>query len=135
MDIAISPTRPDADTLVLAMPKGTPDRLPVAASATLVAGAAAARFTGEVGTTFESFADEGGKVLRIVLLGTGTGNDADLERAGGALTARLLTSGATHAAVEFVGGASGAGAARLALGALLRGWRIDEGRPSSGNGR
>ena len=125
MDIAISPTRPDADTLVLAMPKGTPDRLPVAASATLVAGAAAARFTGEVGTTFESFADEGGKVLRIVLLGTGTGNDADLERAGGALTARLLTSGATHAAVEFVGGASGAGAARLALGALLRGWRID----------
>ena len=29
MDIAISPTRPDADTLVLAMPKGTPDRLPV----------------------------------------------------------------------------------------------------------
>lgn len=125
MDIAISPTRPDADTLVLALPKGAPDSLPVAASATLVAGAAAARFTGEAGATFESFADEGGKVLRIVLLGTGTGSDADLERAGGALTARLLTSGATHAAVEFVGGASGEGAARLALGALLRGWRID----------
>lgn len=125
MDIAISPTRPDADTLVLALPKGAPDSLPVAASATLVAGAAAARFTGEAGATFESFADEGGKVLRIVLLGTGTGSDADLERAGGALTARLLTSGATRAAVEFVGGASGEGAARLALGALLRGWRID----------
>ncbi len=125
MDIAISPTRPDADTLVLALPKGAPDSLPVAASATLVAGAAAARFTGEAGATFESFADEGGKVLRIVLLGTGTGSDADLERAGGALTARLLTSGAAHAAVEFVGGASGEGAARLALGALLRGWRID----------
>ncbi|RJG54109.1 leucyl aminopeptidase [Sphingobium terrigena] len=125
MDIAISPTRPDADTLVLALPKGAPDSLPVAASATLVAGAAAARFTGEAGATFESFADEGGKVRRIVLLGTGTGSDADLERAGGALTARLLTSGATHAAVEFVGGASGEGAARLALGALLRGWRID----------
>ncbi|MBJ7444907.1 MAG: leucyl aminopeptidase [Sphingobium sp.] len=125
MDIAISPTRPDADTLVLALPKGAPDSLPVAASATLVAGAAAARFAGEAGATFESFADEGGKVLRIVLLGTGTGSDADLERAGGALTARLLTSGAAHAAVEFVGGASGEGAARLALGALLRGWRID----------
>jgi len=125
MDIAISPTRPDADTLVLALPKGAPDSLPVAASATLVAGAAAARFTGEAGATFESFAEEGGKVLRILLLGTGTGSDADMERAGGALTARLLTSGATHAAVEFVGGASGEGAARLALGALLRSWRID----------
>jgi leucyl aminopeptidase len=125
MDIAISPTRPDADTLVLALLKGAPDSLPIAASATLVAGAAAARFTGEAGATFESFADEGGKVLRIVLLGTGTGSDADMERAGGALTARLLTSGATHAAVECVGGASGEGAARLALGALLRSWRID----------
>ena len=125
MDIAISPTRPDADTLVFAIGKGALDSLPIGASATLVAGATAARFGGEAGSCFESFAEESGKVVRIVLLGTGTGSDADLERAGGGLVAKLLTSGATHAAVELVGGASAQGAARLALGAKLRSWRID----------
>ncbi|HEX7875016.1 MAG TPA: leucyl aminopeptidase [Sphingobium sp.] len=125
MEIAFSPARPDADTLVLAVPKGGFDVLPITASATLVAGAGAARFTGEAGSTFESFVEEGGKVLRVVLLGVGSGGEADHERAGGALTTRLLTSGAAHVAVEFVGGASGENAARLAYGALLRGWRID----------
>ncbi|MDI1294652.1 MAG: leucyl aminopeptidase [bacterium] len=125
MDILFSPTRPEADTLVLAVAKGGFDTLPIAASATLVAGAAAARFTGEVGTTFESFAEEGGKVVRIVLLGTGSSSEADLERAGAALTARLATSGAIHAVVELPAGVNGAGAAHLASGALLRGWRID----------
>ena len=125
MDIAISPTRPDTDTLVFAMGKGAVDSLPIAASATLVAGANAARFGGEAGSCFESFADEGGKVVRVVLLGTGTGSDADMERAGGGLVAKLLTSGATHAAVECVGGVGAQGAARLALGAKLRSWRID----------
>src|SRR3546814_19376233 len=60
------------------------------------AGAAAARFTGEAGSSFESFVEEGGKVLRVVLVGTGAGSDADHERAGSALTARLATSGATQ---------------------------------------
>ncbi|SCW48560.1 leucyl aminopeptidase [Sphingobium faniae] len=125
MDIAFSPSRPDADTLVFALPKGAVETLPLAASSILTAGAAAARFAGEAGTSFESFAEEGGKVLRVVLLGIGAGDEADLERAGGALTARLATSGAVHAAVEFPGGVSGKGAARLAFGALLRGWRIE----------
>ena len=49
----------------------------------------------------------------------------DAEKAGAALTAKLATSGATHAAVEFVGGASSDVAAALAFGARLRGWRID----------
>ncbi|WP_242126147.1 leucyl aminopeptidase [Sphingobium sp. Sx8-8] len=125
MEIAFSPIRPDADTLVFAVPKGGFDALPLAAAPVLAAGAAAARFTGEAGSSFESFAEEGGKVLRVVLVGTGSGSDADHERAGSALTARLSTSGAAHAAVEFFGGASGEKAAALALGALLRGWRID----------
>ncbi|BAV64847.1 leucyl aminopeptidase [Sphingobium cloacae] len=125
MDIAFSSSRPDADTLVLAVSKGPVEALPLAASSTLTAGAAAARFTGEAGTSFESFAEEGGKVLRVVLLGIGAGGEADLERAGGALTAKLATSGAVHAAVEFPAGVSGKDAARLAYGALLRGWRID----------
>ncbi|WP_176591646.1 leucyl aminopeptidase [Sphingobium sp. EM0848] len=125
MEIAFSPIRPEADTLAFAVPKGGFDALPLSAAPVLAAGAAAARFTGEAGSSFESFVEEGGKVLRVVLVGTGAGSDADYERAGGALTARLATSGAAHAAVEFFGGASGEQAAKLAFGALLRGWRID----------
>ena len=125
MDIQFSPTRPQVDTLVLAVAKGTVDSLPLTASATLVAGAAAARFAGEAGGSVESFVEEAGAVLRVLLLGIGNGSAADLERAGGALTAKLSTSGATHAAVEFPAGVSGEDAARLGLGALLRSWRID----------
>ena len=94
MDIQFSPTRPDADTLVLAVPKGGVDALPLAAAATLAAGAAASRFTGEAGTGFESFVEEGGRTLRVLLLGTGAGSAQDMEKAGGALVAKLATSGA-----------------------------------------
>jgi leucyl aminopeptidase len=125
MDIQFSPTRPDADTLVFAVPKGGFDTLPLSAAPTLAAGAAASRFGGEAGTSFESFVSEGGKTLRVVLLGIGAGSAADVEKAGAALTAKLATSGAEHAAVEFFGGASGELAAALAFGAKLRGWRID----------
>ncbi|MDX3901596.1 MAG: leucyl aminopeptidase [Sphingobium sp.] len=126
MDIAISPTRPAAaDTLVFAIAKDGVARLPLAAAATLAAGAEAARFGGEPGSSFESFVEEGGKVVRVVALGIGSGTASDYERAGGALTARLSASGAVHAAVELPEGASGALAARLAQGAFLRAWRID----------
>ena len=125
MDIQFSPTRPDADTLVLAVPKGGGDALPLAAAATLAAGAAASRFTGEAGTGFESFVEEGGRTLRVLLLGTGAGSAQDMEKAGGALVAKLATSGATHAAVEFTGEAKGELAAQVAFGAQLRSWRID----------
>ena len=125
MDIHFSPTRPDADTLVFAVPKGGFDTLPLAAAPTLAAGAAASRFTGETASVFESFVAEGGKTLRVLLLGIGAGSAQDVEKAGAALTGKLATSGAIHAAVEFFGGASGELAAQLAFGALLRGWRID----------
>jgi leucyl aminopeptidase len=125
MDIQFSPTRPDADTLVFAVPRGGFDTLPLSAAPTLAAGAAASRFTGEAGTSFESFVSEGGRTLRVLLLGIGAGSVADVEKAGAALTAKLATSGAEHAAVEFFGGASGELAAALAFGAKLRAWRID----------
>ncbi|MEC3911949.1 leucyl aminopeptidase [Sphingobium sp. CR2-8] len=125
MDIQFSPTRPDADTLVLVVPKGAIDTLPLSSGATLVAGAAASRFTGETGAAFESFVDEGGKTLRVLLLGVGAGVELDYEKAGAALTAKLSTSGASHAAVEFVGDVSGEQAAQFAFGVHLRGWRID----------
>ena len=123
MDIRFSPTRPEAaDTLVLAVAKGGLDSLPLAAASTLSAGAAASRFSGEAGSSLESFAEEGGRTVRILLLGTGAGGDQDLEKAGGALVAKLATSGATHAAVE---GLNGEAAATLAFGARLRSWRFD----------
>jgi leucyl aminopeptidase len=89
MDIQFSPTRPDADTLVFAVPKGGFDTLPLSAAPTLAAGAAASRFGGEAGSSFESFVSEGGKTLRVVLLGIGAGSAADVEKAGAALTAKL----------------------------------------------
>ena len=126
MDIAISASRPaTADTLVFAVSKELPDALPIAAAATVLAGAKAARFVGEAGATFETFVEESGAVLRVVLLGIGAGGDLDLERAGGGIAVRLLTSGAVHASVEFVARVTGAGAALLGSGALLRSWRID----------
>jgi leucyl aminopeptidase len=125
MDIAFTPSRPAADTLAFAVAKGGFDALPLDAAATIAAGAAAARFAGEPGSSFESFVGEGDAVVRVLLLGMGSGSDADLEKAGGALTAKLLTSGATHASIEFPGGVSDSGAARFAYGARLRGWRHD----------
>lgn len=125
MDIQFSPTRPDADTLALAVRKGALDALPLAAASVLAAGAAASRFTGEAGASFESFVEEGGRTLRVVLLGLGGGSAQDFEKAGVALTARLATSGAVHAAVECPEGATADQAAHFALGARLRGWRID----------
>ncbi|WP_298397363.1 leucyl aminopeptidase [Sphingobium sp.] len=125
MDIQFSPTRPDADTLAFIVPKGGFDALPLAAAPVLAAGAAASRFMGETGSSFESFVEEGGKTVRVLLLGVGAGGEQDYERAGAALTAKLNLSGASHAAVEFVGGATGEQAAQLAFGALLRSWRID----------
>jgi leucyl aminopeptidase len=126
MDIAISPSRPSAaDTLVIAVPKDLPETLGIEAATTVLAGAKAARFSGEAGATFETFAEEGGKVVRILLLGTGSGSDADMERAGGGLSAKLLVSGAVHAAVEMPAGAKAEASARLAFGAKLRAWRID----------
>ena len=125
MDIQFSPTRPDADTLAFVVPKGGFDALPLTAAPVLAAGAAASRFTGETGTSFESFIEEGGRTLRVLLLGAGAGTETDYEKAGAALTAKLNISGATHAAVEFFGGASADQAAHMALGVKLRGWRID----------
>ncbi|MFB0873387.1 MULTISPECIES: leucyl aminopeptidase [unclassified Sphingobium] len=125
MDIQFSPTRPAADTLVFVVPKGGFDTLPLAAAPLLAAGANASRFAGETGSSFESFVDEGGRTVRVLLLGVGGKTDQDYEKAGAALTAKLATSGAIHAAVEFFGGASADQAAALAFGARLRGWRID----------
>jgi leucyl aminopeptidase len=95
---------------------------------TLLGGAAAqARFEGAAGTVAETAAVDSGRVLRLLLVGTGEGTVHDLERAGAATIARLQTSGAAAAHVDFA--STGAGdeddVLAFAMGARLRNWRLD----------
>ena len=126
MKIAFSPTVPDADVLVLPIARGAAPGERAGVDL-LKAAAAAARFEGEAGAVVEAFTGAGDAVTRVLLVGIGGGSDADWERAGGAVTARLLTS-ATSAAVDLTGlsGTPGAAAvARFAGAVAQRGWRID----------
>lgn len=93
----------------------------------LKAAAQANRFDGETASVVETFAADGiGGVRRLLLIGTGAGGESDYERAGGALTARLLTSGVARISVDFTGaGATPKAAARFAAAAVQRGWRHD----------
>lgn len=134
MHIQFSATRPaDATVLVLPVEKDGIDRLVFgaigAAGQRLVASAArAGRFDGEAGGIVEAFVNEGEQVVQLLLVGIGQGADADYERAGGAVVARLLTSGTTGVVVDFssLGGHPAATAvARFAAGAAQRSWRID----------
>jgi leucyl aminopeptidase len=84
------------------------------------------RFDGEAGSAAEYYLDsDGGR--RLVLVGTGSEIKADsAEKLGGAVTTRLLTSGEREAVIDLSGTRFDAdGAARVALGATLRGWRHD----------
>ena len=125
MQIAFAATRP-ADTAVLALPVRKGAALPEAGDAAVLAAAAAGqRFEGEAGSVAEAFVASEGSVRRVLLLGVGEGDDAAYERAGGALVARLLVSGAT-AAVADLGGVEAVSVARFAAGAAQRAWRFDE---------
>ncbi|WP_284734460.1 leucyl aminopeptidase [Sphingosinicella terrae] len=97
------------------------------AARTLAARSAEAqRFEREVGAIAETFIDEGQTARRLLLVGYGTKRNepAIHERVGGALTARLLTSGETRLVVDATG-LDGRSAARLAFGAAARSWRHD----------
>ncbi|HYJ53110.1 MAG TPA: leucyl aminopeptidase, partial [Allosphingosinicella sp.] len=99
------------------------------AARTLLARAAdAQRFERELGAIAEAFASEGETVRRLLAVGLGADRDAPglYERAGGALTGRLLTSGETKLVIDVSGsGLSAEEAARLAYGAAARSWRYD----------
>ena len=104
--------------------------MPPGMEAAAVKGAEAARFSGKAGQVFEIFVERGGELLRLALAGAGKPGAPDrlaaLERAGGALAARFLTSGESAIAIDL-GHArlSGEEAAAVLLGARLRGWRYD----------
>jgi leucyl aminopeptidase len=134
MQISFATSAPEA-TLALPVEKDGLERLATgelgADALRVVTGAArASRFDGEAAAIVEAFVAEGapdsGKVRRVLLVGTGSGSESDYERAGGALSARLLTSGVETVAVDFAGAASTPKAvARFAAGAAQRAWRYD----------
>ncbi len=132
MKISFSATAPaHADTIALPVEKDGLDRLSsdlidAAGLTTIVAAARASRFEGEAGGVVETFLPVAGGVQRALLLGVGAGGEPDYERAGGALTARLLTSGVESVTVDLAGaGAAPKAVARFAAAAAQRGWRID----------
>ena len=67
------------------------------------AAAAATRFTGEAGSIVELFVPAGADTRHLLLLGIGGGAEPDWAKAGGALTAKLLTSGTTAVTVDLTG--------------------------------
>ncbi|MDT9597725.1 leucyl aminopeptidase [Sphingosinicella rhizophila] len=98
-------------------------------SRTLAARAAEAqRFERELATIAETFVAEGNIARRLLLIGLGGKRDDEalFERVGGALSARLLTSGEVKLVVDVSGlGLDGEAAARIAFGAAARSWRYD----------
>ena len=91
---------------------------------------AAARFDGEAAALVELLG-VGGTRLLVVGLGEGAKADATVfEKIGGAIAAKLLTSGETAVTVDFAGVTAatdlGEAAARLAHGAVLRSYRFDK---------
>ncbi len=97
--------------------------------------AEAQRFEREVGAIAETFLNDGDLVRRLLLVGLGPKADevALYERVGGALTAKLLTSGETRLVIDLDGLSLDArAAARLAFGAAARSWRYDHYRTKLG---
>ncbi|HEX7819024.1 MAG TPA: leucyl aminopeptidase [Sphingobium sp.] len=125
MLVTLTATLPaDTDCRIYPIAKDSAVDLPLASSALVAEAAKASRFTGDAGSWFETFVTEDGQTLRVALLGTGEGKTADLEKAGGTISARLQTSGVKH--IALIGGELSAEAlASLSLGARLRGWRFD----------
>jgi len=129
MKIAFAATVPqDAEVLVLPVAKGGLETALAGSGgrAVLLAAAAAAKFEGEAGGGVEAFVPQGERIGRVVLVGSGDNGETDWERAGGAVSARLLTS-AKSATVDLTAAEPSAKAAARFVGALAqRAWRIDK---------
>jgi leucyl aminopeptidase len=121
MHVTLLPNRPENfSSLALLVGKDAP--LP---QADLIGAAAKlARFDGDSGSLVEHVYAAGAESRRLILVGTGNGSAEDYEKAGAALTAKLLTSGETKLLID-AGGVDAERVARLATGVVLRGWRHD----------
>ncbi len=101
--------------------------LPAELSAFLRSAATSVRFDGAAGALMETHAEIDGALARIFLIGVGDGGRSDCEKAGGAIVARLQTSGVTALSIDLRSALAldAAAAAHVAMGAELRNWRID----------
>ncbi|QDZ07558.1 leucyl aminopeptidase [Sphingomonas panacisoli] len=127
MKIVFAPVPSTTDALILPVAKGALDAAigTHKAKTTLAAAAAAAKFEGEAGGVVETFVGDGDTVQRTLLVGVGDNSDADWEKAGGAVTVRLLTN-AKNVAVDLSGAKPTPAATSRFAGAIAqRGWRID----------
>ena len=132
MQIAFTSTAPSAPA-ILALPidkdavgRGQWGGLGEAHRAIADAAAKAARFDGEAGAIVELFVADDGQAKQLLLVGVGSGDEAGWSKAGGALVARLLTSGATELVADLNGAdATPQAAARFAAAAAQRAWRYD----------
>ena len=130
--VSFAATRPEG-AYALAVPVRSEDmlherlsHLDEAARTLAARSAEAQRFERELGAVAETFIDEGSTGRRLLLVGYGGKRDEPAlhERVGGALTAKLLTSGETRLVID-ASGLDGRSAARLAFGAAARSWRHD----------
>ncbi|MEA3057285.1 MAG: leucyl aminopeptidase [Sphingomonadales bacterium] len=131
MEIRFADRRPEGD-YALVLPVAGKDRSSLALLGAAQAGVASAldrqRFEGDAASASEHFIDDDGTVRRLLVVGTGAGTSAKdaAEKLGGTATARLLTSGETHAVIDVSGaGLDADSAARTGLAAALRSWRYD----------
>ena len=137
MRIVYSAAAPIVDNQALVVFAGKDGLLGSAAAALDAAGGGqltralqAARFDGEAATLVEVLAPQGTTAARLIVAGLGVAAGASaFERVGGAIAAKLLTSGDTAVTIDFSGVAAsiapGEAAARLAHGAVLRSYRFD----------
>ncbi|MET1113311.1 MAG: leucyl aminopeptidase [Allosphingosinicella sp.] len=134
MKISFASERP-AGAYALALPVWSEDMvadrlasLDPGSRAVAARAAEAQRFEREAASVVETFVAEGEGARRLLLVGLGDRrqDDALFEKVGGALTARLLTSGETRLVIDLSGlDLDGDAAARIALGAAARSWRFD----------
>ncbi len=127
LDIAFTkPALPKAGALVLplfegAAPEGQAAALDAASGGAITRAIAAAEFKGRKGQSVVLFAPVAG-LARVVVAGLGAREGFKAEDAGGALVPHLSKDATATVMAE---GLTGAEAAQMAMGALLRSWRFD----------
>jgi leucyl aminopeptidase len=134
MKISFANERP-AGAYALALPVWSEDMvadrvagLGAGARAVAARAAEAQRFEREAASLAETFVADGDGARRLLLVGLGDRrkDEALYEKVGGALVAKLLTSGETRLVIDLTGlGVDGEAAARIGFGAAARSWRYD----------
>ena len=129
MQITFADSLPSDAVLIASI--ANKDTLPDGTEPALAEGAKRSRFKGSAGQVVDGFVERDGKVLRVALAGAGDpkakDRRANLEKAGGALAAKFLTSGESTIALDLTGAdLSAEDAAAVLLGLRLRAWRWDE---------